>query len=89
MNPLVFVTNLDDSLDFYRDLLGREPIEHDQHFVLFDDGFALHDGNELLLSIYPTRPRQTASHWGRDNLALYFESDDIEGDHQRLADNIP
>ena len=88
-NPLVFVTNLDDSVDFYRDLLRREPIEHDQYFVLFDDGFALHDGTELLLSIYPTRPRQTASRWGRDNLALYFESDDIEGDHQRLADRYP
>jgi catechol 2,3-dioxygenase-like lactoylglutathione lyase family enzyme len=82
----VFVTNLSESVDFYRDLLRREPIERHQYFVLFDDGFALHDGTELLLSIYPSRSRQAVSRWGRDNLALYFESDDIEDDHRRLAD---
>ena len=89
VNPLVFVTDMDESLDFYRDVLRREPIERDEHFVLFDDGFALHDGSELLLSIYPERPRQTVDHWGRDNLALYFESDDLDGDHRRLAAKYP
>ena len=89
VNPLVFVTDLTVSVDFYRDLLRREPIEHHEYFVLFENGFALHDGAELLLSIYPSRPRETVSRWGRDNLALYFESDDIEGDHQRLADRYP
>jgi catechol 2,3-dioxygenase-like lactoylglutathione lyase family enzyme len=89
MNPLVFVSDLAASLDFYRDLLRREPIEHDQYFALFDDGFALHDGAELLQSIYARRPQQTASRWGRDNLALYFESDDIDADHVRLAERHP
>ena len=89
MNPLVFVTDMGESLDFYRDVLRREPIERDEHFVLFDDGFALHDGSELLLSIYPERPRQTVDHWGRDNVALYFESDDLESDHRRLAAKYP
>ena len=88
MNPLVFVSDLATSLDFYRELLGREPIEHDRYFALFDDGFALHDGAELLQSIYSERPRQTVSRWGRDNLVLYFESDDIERDHLRLADRF-
>lgn len=84
-NPLVFVTNLGASVEFYRDLLRCEPVERHQYFVLFDNGFALHDGAELLRSIYPSRSHQTAISWGRDNLALYFESDDLDEDHRRVA----
>jgi catechol 2,3-dioxygenase-like lactoylglutathione lyase family enzyme len=84
-NPLVFVSDLDESLRFYRNLLQAEPIEHDQYFALFECGFALHDGDALLTSIYSRHPGPTGDVWGRDNLALYFESDDLDGDHRRLA----
>lgn len=89
VNPLVFASDLAASVDFYRDLLGREPIERHTYFVLFDNGFAVHDGTELLRSIYPARPPEHAATWGRDNLALYFESDDLDADHTRLASRYP
>jgi catechol 2,3-dioxygenase-like lactoylglutathione lyase family enzyme len=84
-NPLVFVSDLDVSLRFYRTLLLAEPVERDHSFALFECGFALHDGDALLTSIYSGRHRTSNDVWGRDNLALYFESDDLDSDHQRLA----
>ena len=84
-NPLVFASDLSASTEFYRDLLGAKPIETSETFVLFEGGLGLHDGTALLESIYRDGPHEASAPWGRDNVAFYFESDDLDGDYARIA----
>lgn len=84
-NPLVFASDLAVSTDFYRDLLGADPIEVSDTFVLFEGGLGLHDGAALIESIYRPERRESALPWGRDNVAFYFESDDLDGDYARIS----
>jgi predicted enzyme related to lactoylglutathione lyase len=83
VNPLPFVADSRAALAFYRDVVGLAVVEDKGDFVRFEDGFALHDGASLLRQAFGTEPDGTP--FGRANLVLYFETDDLEAAHARIA----
>ena len=47
INPIPFVRDINRSKDFYTKLLGLKIIEDAGNFVLFESGFAIHEGTEI------------------------------------------
>ncbi|MEM8916797.1 MAG: VOC family protein [Pseudomonadota bacterium] len=84
VNPLPFVADIGRSKTFYADVLGLQVEEDHGNFVKFSNGFALHDGASLTQTIFG-KPPSTTDPYGRQNLVLYFESDDIRDAFERIS----
>jgi catechol 2,3-dioxygenase-like lactoylglutathione lyase family enzyme len=82
-NPLPFVADISRSKAFYQTLLQLRIIQDHGNFVLFEGGFALHDGNALYQTVFG-RPPIAAGPFGRDNLVLYFETNDLVSAFDRI-----
>lgn len=87
VNPLPFVADIDRAKRFYTELLRLRIIEDHGGFVRFDNGFALHEGTSLHQTVFGAAPTEVKP-YGRRNLVLYFEDDDIDAVFQRIADRI-
>ncbi len=83
VNPLPLVADMARSVAFYRAALGLTVAEDHGDYLRFEGGFALHDGASLLRQALGRRPDGNA--YGRDNLVLYFEADDLEAAFARAA----
>lgn len=100
VNPLPFVTDMERSKHFYRDMLGLEIIADHGNLVQFAGGFALHEGTSLLSATYGAEAtrnlrrveRETKpTGFGRNNLVLYFEVDDedsLDAAFSRIQDRV-
>jgi catechol 2,3-dioxygenase-like lactoylglutathione lyase family enzyme len=81
---LIFVRDVVKSKQFYRDCLGQQ-VEYDfGENVSFKGGFAIHD-IEHISRLLHGRPAPDGTP-GKDNLELYFESDDLDTIARRLSD---
>ena len=79
VETIVFVSDIASSTAFYRDVLGQ-PIKHDYgQIVMFEHGFSIHDGPNLLENTYKNPGAFPNGPQGKDNLDIYFETDDLEG----------
>jgi len=79
VETIVFVRDIARSTAFYRDVLGQ-PIKHDYgDIVMFEHGFSIHDGPDLLEKTYKRPGAFPKAPQGKDNLDIYFETDDLEG----------
>ena len=86
-NSIPFSRDLAKTIAFYRDLVGVEPIEQYEKFVLFRDGLAFHDGASL--HRYAFGDEGDGSPWGRENLVLYFVADDLDARFERISAEAP
>lgn len=87
VNPIPFVRNVDVSRRFYREILGLR-IERDHgDFVRFASGFAIHDGSSLEKTIWGAAG-DPLDRYGRRNLVLYFEDDDIDSAFARIGPRV-
>ena len=77
VNPLPFVADIARSKRFYSSVMGLAIVQDHGNFVQFDGGFALHDGAALHETIFGEKS-DTPPPYGRKNLVLYFEVEDIE-----------
>lgn len=84
VNPLPFVKDMARSVAFYRDVVGLTLTENAGDFVSFEGGFALHDGAALHRAAFGTTPEDTE--FGRANLVLYFETEDLEQVFDHVSD---
>ncbi|HEV7345092.1 MAG TPA: VOC family protein [Devosia sp.] len=87
VNPIAFVRDLARSRDFYSRRLGLKVLEDEGGFVLFESGFAIHDGAKLEQTIWGTRS-ETSVPYGRQNLLLYFEHDDVDAAFESIASHV-
>ncbi|MEM9684930.1 MAG: VOC family protein, partial [Pseudomonadota bacterium] len=87
INPIPFVSDVERSKRFYRDILGLEVVADLGDFVQFAGGFAIHDGAALQQTVWGTAQKGDTA-YGRANLLLYFEDDDVDGAYARLADDV-
>ncbi|HEX7590801.1 MAG TPA: VOC family protein [Candidatus Limnocylindrales bacterium] len=79
VETIVLVSDIARSTAFYRDVLGQ-PIKHDYgQIVMFEHGFSIHDGPDLLEKTYKTPGAFPNGPQGKDNIDIYFETDDLEG----------
>jgi catechol 2,3-dioxygenase-like lactoylglutathione lyase family enzyme len=83
-NPVVFVRDIAVSRDFYRDVLGLAIVQDAGVFVLYEGHFSIHQAHELIQTVFGRESGDAAALQGRNNLLLYFESDDLGGEFARM-----
>lgn len=84
VNPIPFVSDIERSKTFYRDVMGLKILSDFGNFVLFDTGFAIHDGKSLEQTVWKTSV-DTLEPYGRRNVLLYFEHDDVDAAFEKIA----
>ncbi|MEA4906263.1 MAG: VOC family protein [Anaerolineaceae bacterium] len=87
-NPIPFVKDIQVSTQFYRDVLGLKVLEDAQAFVLFEDHFSIHQAREILDTVFGEAPGSDPQTQGRDNLLLYFETDDLDEMFARVKNHV-
>jgi catechol 2,3-dioxygenase-like lactoylglutathione lyase family enzyme len=85
VETIVFVSDIARSTAFYRDVLGQS-IQHDYGtIVMFEHGFSIHDGVNLLEKTYKRPGAFSNGPQGKDNLDIYFEADDLESAFEEVV----
>lgn len=87
VNPIPFVGDIDRSKAFYRDRLGLRILRDFGSFVLFEGGFAIHEGRALEETVWQT-PSKAEEPYGRRNLLLYFEHEDVDAAFRDIAPHV-
>ncbi len=87
VNPLPFVQDIENSKSFYSDVLGLSIIQDHENFVMFDNGFAIHDGKSLFKSVF-AREDTASAPYGRGNLVLYFEDLGLDETFGRISPHV-
>lgn len=83
INALVFVSDMKRSLGFYCDLLGQTIAQDHGDFMQLENGLALHLGSALETTMFGS-PSGDRCRYGRGNLVLYFETNDLEAMFARM-----
>lgn len=83
VNPIPFVKDIARSRQFYESVLGLKVIEDHGNFVLFNNGFALHEKGALALRIWGE-----ASPLGQRDVLFYFEHEDIGAAYAEIAPHV-
>lgn len=87
INPIPFVRDIGRSREFYEKRLGLKVVEDAGSFVLFETGFAIHDGAALEQTVWGNAS-ETSEAYGRRNLLLYFEHDDVDAAFESIAPHV-
>ena len=87
INPIPFVRDIARSKEFYEKRLGLQVREDFGSFVLFETGFAIHEGRALERTVWGTEAADSEP-YGRRNLQLYFEHDDIDAAFEAIAPHV-
>lgn len=77
INPLIFVSDLDRSRDFYSEVIGLTVKTDETDVVIFEGGFAIHQGEALQKTVWGDIESPDGA-YGRRNLLLYFEHPEID-----------
>ncbi len=87
MNPLPFVKDVETSKQFYGGILGLRILEDHGNFVMFESGFAIHDGTSLFRTVFGADD-PSSDYYGRANIVLYFEDADLDETYARVSGKI-
>ncbi len=87
VNPIPFVSDIERSTAFYGDLLGLKILNDFGSFVLFETGFAIHDGKSLEQTVWK-KSSEASEAYGRRNILLYFEHEDVDAAFQAIAPHV-
>lgn len=87
VNPISFVNDIERSRTFYRDVLGLRVLKDFGSFVLFETGFAIHDGNSLERTVWGAEAAGPKS-YGYRNVLFYFEDDDVDAAFEKVAPHV-
>ncbi|WP_065375566.1 VOC family protein [Ensifer adhaerens] len=87
INPIPFVRDISRSKEFYEERLGLKVLEDFGNFVLFEGGFAIHEGRSLQQTVWRGELASTEP-YVRRNLLLYFEHEDVDAAFERIAPHV-
>lgn len=87
INPIPFVRDIDHSREFYEKIVGLTVREDFGNFGLFEGGFAIHEGRSLERTVWRTEFGSDEP-YGRRNLLLYFEHEDVDAAFARIAPHV-
>lgn len=87
INPIPFVRDIQRSKAFYQQVIGLKMLEDFGSFVLFETGFAIHGGPALEETVWG-KASDTSEPYGRRNLLLYFEHDDVDAAFENIAPHV-
>ena len=85
-NAIVFVKDIDRSKKFYSEVIGLKVINDYQTIVFFENHFTIHNGNNLLTTVFKRSPFFNFKK-GKKNIELYFETDNIEESFNKILAN--
>lgn len=85
-NTIVFVKDIARSKKFYTDVIGLKVLEDFQTIVFFENHFTIHNGNNLLKTIFKRPPLLNFTK-GKKNIEIYFETDSIEESYNKIIVN--
>lgn len=84
VNPIPFVRDISISKIFYSEMLGLAVSQDFGNFVMFETGFAIHDGKSLEMTVWG-QTSAVSGPYGRENILLYFEHDDLDALFARIG----
>ncbi|URK88692.1 VOC family protein [Rhizobium sp. RCAM05350] len=87
VNPIPFVRDIGISKAFYCEMLGLAITQDFGNFVMFETGFAIHDGKSLETTVWG-QPSTVSEPYGRQNILLYFEHDNLDALFERIGSRI-
>lgn len=87
INPIPFVRDIQRSKAFYQQTIGLKVLEDFGNFVLFETGFAIHEGRSLEETVW-RKAADVSEPYGRRNLLLYFEHDDVDAAFENIAPHV-
>lgn len=87
VNPIPFVRDIARSKAFYETRMGLRVVEDFGSFVLFETGFAIHEGPALERTVW-RQASATQEPYGRANLLLYFEHEDVDAAFSAIAPHV-
>lgn len=85
-NTIVFVKDINKSKKFYTEVIGLKILDDFQTIVFFEDHFVIHNGNNLLKTIFKRSPLLNFNK-GKKNIEIYFETDNIEESYKKIIDS--
>jgi len=88
VNPIIFVRDINVWRAFYRDIMGFAVKADHSTIIIFEDHFAIHDGADLIRTVWGNGTLPEHEPFGRRNLLLYFEEDDIDACFARMSDRV-
>lgn len=84
---VVFVKDIEISKHFYSHILGIKIKQDHKIFILFENDFAIHQAKEVIKAIYNKELDCGNDLQGKNNIDIYFESNDIEKAYKLLLEN--
>lgn len=88
VNPIPFVRDIDRSRRFWCDVMQLQIRADHGNFVLFEGGFAIHEGQSIEKTVWKQNDDDAPASYGCRNLLLYFETDDIDAAFVRIAPQV-
>jgi len=85
-NTIVFVKDIARSKKFYTEVIGLKVLEDYQTIIFFENHFTIHNGNNLLKTIFKRSPLLNFTK-GKKNIEIYFETDNIEESYNKIIEN--
>ncbi len=85
VSTIVFVRDVQRSTAFYHDVLGQRVTQDHGTVVMFEHGFEIHDAVNLLEKTYKRPGGFANGPQGKQNLDIYFETDDLEGAYAAVS----
>lgn len=82
-NTIVFVKDITISKTFYESVVGLTVEKEYETVVFFENHFVIHDFTSILQSVYGKGSFERVEQ-GRNNLLIYFETDNIELSYQHV-----
>lgn len=83
VDTIILVKDLGISSRFYREVIGLEILHDWDTMIVFKERFSIHQADKLLPS-EETEKFISREKQGRNNVVLYFETDDLEKEYDRI-----
>jgi len=88
VNTIVFVSDIEKSKLFYRDLLHMTIKQDLGDIVFFENQLVLHGAESIMKTIFKQQQDDMVQNQGRKNLLLYFETDTLDKLYKKLEHSV-
>ncbi len=87
MNPILFVSDLERSQRFYVEVMGMSVVRAVGDVINFDSGLEVHEGTSLQKTVWGEAEVEPGE-YGRKNMMLYFEDENIDAAFAAVAPHV-
>lgn len=88
VNTIVFVKDIETSKDFYTNILNMKILQDYRTIVFFENHLVLLVSKSIIKTIFKRNKPSSFRKQGRNNILLYFETDELDKFYHRIADKV-